>query len=378
MQPSSGFPAQFRADGEGTPFAVETRDLTRRFGGATALDRVTLAIRKGEFFSLLGPSGAGKTTLLRVVAGLDAPDSGQLRLDGQDALPLPPHARHVKLVFQSYALFPHLTVEENIGFGLRLRKMPRRELRERVGRVMESVRLRPLGARRPAQLSGGEQQRVALARALVSEPAVLLLDEPLGALDAGLRRELQSELRQLQRRLGITFLHVTHDQDEALRLSDRVAVMHAGRLMQVDAPAALYERPRNRFVAAFLGACNLLAARVVGREGNHLRVETRLGPLRLAPPATPELGTPGRQVSLAIRPEKVILAPPAESGAPNGFPVRVTEATFRGADTEYRLEAQGCELTAAAPNAQTTGDWLAAGRPAHCRLPEDALIVLED
>ncbi len=239
-------------------FAIEAHNLVRRFGQTEALARVSVNIRKGEFFSLLGPSGCGKTTLLRLIAGLDLPDSGALKIGGRDAASIPAHKRPVNTVFQSYALFPHLSVHDNVAFGLRMKKIPAREIAERVERIMALVQITPFADRRPAQLSGGQKQRVALARALVNEPEVLLLDEPLGALDLKLRKELQVELSQLQRRLGITFIFVTHDQEEALVMSDRIAVMNAGKIEQLDGVEELYEQPRTRFVARFLGSCNLL------------------------------------------------------------------------------------------------------------------------
>ena len=237
--------------------AIEVENLVRRFGTIEALAHITLTIRRGEFFSLLGPSGCGKTTLLRIISGLDLPDAGVVRIGGIDMRSMPAHKRPVNTVFQSYALFPHLNVYDNVAFGLRMKKLARAEIGRRVRQVMELVDIAALAARRPAQLSGGQQQRVALARAIVNEPQVLLLDEPLGALDLQLRKQLQVELLTLQRRLGITFVYVTHDQEEALVMSDRIAVMRQGKIEQMGASAALYERPRTRFVSQFLGACNI-------------------------------------------------------------------------------------------------------------------------
>jgi ABC-type Fe3+/spermidine/putrescine transport system ATPase subunit len=238
--------------------AVEVEGLSRRFGDFTALDHVDLTIREGEFFSLLGPSGCGKTTLLRILAGLDLPDEGTVRIGGVDAGDIPPHRRPVNTVFQSYALFPHMTVRDNVAFGLRMKRVPPAALAERVDRALDMVQIEHFADRKPAQLSGGQKQRVALARAFINEPEVLLLDEPLGALDLKLRKELQVELSALQKRLGITFVFVTHDQEEALVMSDRIAVMRAGKIEQLGEAHALYERPRNRFVGQFLGSCNLL------------------------------------------------------------------------------------------------------------------------
>jgi ABC-type Fe3+/spermidine/putrescine transport system ATPase subunit len=263
--------------------SVETEDVRREFGSVAAVDGVSLAVRRGEVFSLLGPSGCGKTTLLRLIAGLESPTSGTIRIHGEDMTGVPAHRRPVNLVFQHYALFPHLTVEENVAFGLRYQEVPGSAHRERVGEALALVRLTGMERRRPDQLSGGQRQRVALARALVLKPEVLLLDEPLAALDPNLRKEVQVELKALQRQLGITFLFVTHDQDEALALSDRLAVMSQGRVEQVGTPVEVFEHPETEFVARFTGAANVFAqdgARFVVRpeklrllrEGDGLKV----------------------------------------------------------------------------------------------------------
>jgi len=251
---------------------IEIRGVTKRFGDFAAVDRVTLTIGRGEFFSLLGPSGCGKTTLLRMLAGFEHPSEGSLLIDGREMAGVPPYDRPVNLVFQHYALFPHLTVARNISFGLRYQKIIRREEPARIAEAMELVRLSGLENRKPDQLSGGQRQRVALARALVLRPKVLLLDEPLGALDQKLRKEMQVELKSLQRRLGITFVFVTHDQEEALTMSDRIAVMNGGRVEQAEASATIFERPATRFVAAFLGATNIIEGAVVRPEKMVLNV----------------------------------------------------------------------------------------------------------
>jgi len=240
--------------------AVTLEGVSKRFDAVTAVDGVSLAVRSGEFFSLLGPSGCGKTTSLRMIAGFERPDAGRILIGEADVTETPPHRRPVNTVFQSYALFPHLSVEQNVAFGLRFTSVPKDEGRRRVAEVLELVRLGGYGERRPHQLSGGQQQRVALARALVLSPAVLLLDEPLGALDAKLRRGLQVELKAIQRDVGITFLYVTHDQEEALTMSDRLAVMHRGRIRQLGSPREVYEEPATAFVADFLGVSNLRLA----------------------------------------------------------------------------------------------------------------------
>src|SRR5919204_2946563 len=247
---------------------VRLVDLVKRFDEVTAVDGVNLRIPGGEFFSLLGPSGCGKTTTLRLVAGFEQPTSGTIELDGADMAHIPPHKRKVNTVFQSYALFPFLSVEENVAFGLRYKGIPKREAKRHVGEVLSLVRMSGMEKRRPWQLSGGQQQRVALARALVLNPAVLLLDEPLGALDAKLRKALQIELKALQEEVGITFIYVTHDQEEALTMSDRLAVMSNGRVEQIGTPSEVYEEPVNTYVADFLGVSNLMTARADGSDGD--------------------------------------------------------------------------------------------------------------
>ncbi|WP_207802987.1 ABC transporter ATP-binding protein [Roseicella frigidaeris] len=297
--------------------------ITRRFGATLALDGLSLEVRPGEFLALLGGSGSGKSTLLRIVAGFEAADAGQVLLQGRDITALPPHARPVSMVFQSYALFPHLSVFDNVAYGLRREGVARAEIARRVAEALALVGLAGLERRRPGQLSGGQRQRVALVRSLVKRPPLLLLDEPLAALDAGLRERTGLELRALQRATGAGFVMVTHDQGEALALADRVAVLEAGRLAQLDTPQALYERPATRHVAAFLGAANILEGRVEpdGRvacaAGCHLR------------PAAPA-GPPGTLAAFALRPERIRLlatgAPPAE----NGILARVKDLAYRG------------------------------------------------
>ena len=348
--------------------AVEAVNLTRRFGDVTALDAVSLSVARGEFFSLLGPSGCGKTTLLRLLAGLDFPDAGELKLAGRDVARVPAHERQVNTVFQSYALFPHLSVRENVAFGLRMKKVPRTEIETRVRGVMELVRITELADRQPAQLSGGQKQRVALARALVNEPQVLLLDEPLAALDLNLRKELQQELRSLQRRTGVTFIYVTHDQDEALSMSDRIAVMDHGRIAQLGTGEELYERPRTRFVAQFLGGCNLLAAKVCARGSNGVVAQTPMGDLRLA------VNDSRADFTIAIRPEKILLH---QSGAPNTLTGDVLETTYTGAETHCTVRVGGETLRVVSVN-NGHGPRLAPGQPVQLTLPAEALVVLED
>ncbi|MGV9323660.1 ATP-binding cassette domain-containing protein, partial [Streptosporangium sandarakinum] len=277
---------------------LQITGVSRRFGEVTALSDVSLEIRQGEFFALLGPSGCGKTTLLRILAGFESPDSGAVTLDGADLLSLPAHRRPINLMFQSYALFPHMTVAKNIAYGLEREKLPRAEIRERVEEVLAKVGLAEMAGRRPQQLSGGQRQRVALARAIVKRPRLLLLDEPLSALDKKVRAEMQLELKRLQHEVGITFVVVTHDQEEAMSLADRIAVFSAGRVEQVDEPVALYERPRTPFVAGFVGASNLFEGAVHdgGLDGGALGVLPGTGDL---PEGAPAL--------LSVRPERIRL-----------------------------------------------------------------------
>jgi spermidine/putrescine transport system ATP-binding protein len=247
--------------------AVDLRSVTKRFGDHIAVDNVSLQIADGEFFSLLGPSGCGKTTTLRMIAGFELPTDGEVYIAGTPMGATPPYRRHVNTVFQNYALFPHMTVAENVAFGLQMQRVPRHEIGARVEEALRMVRLETYAERRPKQLSGGQQQRVALARALINHPSVLLLDEPLGALDQKLRKELQLELRTLQERVGITFIFVTHDQEEALTMSDRIAVMNGGKVLQVGSPGEIYERPNCHFVADFIGESNFLHGRVLSSHG---------------------------------------------------------------------------------------------------------------
>jgi len=310
--------------------AVTIEAVSRHFPGAAtaALDKVSLEIRKNEFFTLLGPSGCGKTTLLRMIAGFETPDQGQILLDGQAVGDIPPNQRPVNTVFQSYALFPHMSVKQNIAFGLEMLNQSRDQIRSRVNQMMQLVRLDELGDRRPDQLSGGQQQRVALARALAPAPRVLLLDEPLSALDLKLRKEMQLELKRLQTQTGITFVFVTHDQEEALTMSNRVAVMRLGRLMQVGTPQQIYEEPENRFVAEFIGEANFWPAQCVERIGDSARYE--LGESGQGGVSLSVAGVShavGDQVVLAVRPERISLV--AEGAALGGT---VQEVVYMGND----------------------------------------------
>ncbi len=317
--------------------AAELRRVVRRIGDQTILDRVDLVVARGEFFSLLGPSGCGKTTSLRLLAGFDEPDEGEVLVDGADMRGVPPYRRDVNTVFQSYALFPHMSVAGNVAFGLEMQQVPRSDVARRVAEALEMVQLAGLGERRPHQLSGGQQQRVALARAIVRRPKVLLLDEPLGALDLKLRRGMQIELKRLQRKLGTTFVYVTHDQEEALTMSDRIAVMDKGRVLQVGTPQDVYERPATRFVADFLGEANLLDAEVT-QDG--VRVGTVL--LRMASADRPAVGA---KATLCVRPERMTL-----SSSGDGLPGVVEEAIYAGSETKYLIRlADGQTLSARLP-----------------------------
>ena len=339
-----------RRQAESSPAAggragVELQAVTKRFGAVTAVDGVTLTVPAGELFSLLGPSGCGKTTLLRLVAGLEWASSGQVRIGGRDMTSVPAHRRPANLVFQHYALFPHLTVAENVAFGLRYRegRRPRRaEAAGKVAAALALVRLGGLDRRYPHQLSGGQRQRVALARALALEPQVLLLDEPLAALDQELRQAMQLELKRLQRAVGITFLLVTHDQQEALALSDRVAVMSQGRIEQAGTPLEIFERPETAFVATFTGAANLWDAEVLGGASDgRLRVRLAAG-LELEVPAPLPAASPGAALLLAVRPERLTLRaaspPPAAAADLAGMaalPVTLEESIYQGARTVW-------------------------------------------
>jgi spermidine/putrescine transport system ATP-binding protein len=324
-------------------------------GGIVGLDTIGLAVEAGEFLSLLGPSGCGKTTTLRVVAGFEQPTAGSVRLDGRDITPLRPYDRPVNTVFQDYALFPHMNVAENVEFGLSLRRVPAAERRSRVAAALDMVGLADKLKARVTELSGGQRQRVGLARAIVCEPRVLLLDEPLSALDAHLREQMQVELKGLQARLGTTFVMVTHDQTEAMAISDRIVVMNRGRIEQTASPAELYDRPRTRFVARFIGTMNLLPARFLG-EGNGM-LDFEAGGLRLAAAAdegAPNGGralAPGDSASLGLRPEDVVLAAPGE----DGVPARVGSVVFHGKTLRLHAEiGPGLPLVIDAPRQGAT------------------------
>ena len=312
---------------------VSLDGVTKRFGEVAAVDHFTLQIRRGEFFSLLGPSGCGKTTTLRLIGGFEHPDAGTIRLGGKDVTRIPPYRRNVNTVFQSYALFPHLSVFDNVAYGLKRRGLSRADIAPRVSEMLELVALAGFDHRRPAQLSGGQQQRVALARALVNRPDLLLLDEPLGALDLKLRRQMQYELKRIQSEVGITFLYVTHDQEEAMTMSDRIAVMKAGNADQIGAPQEVYDRPATEFVAGFLGASNLLNGTVEGTTNVHARIKLDSGDVVRIP--IEALRDHEDTVRIGVRPEKIRLVSGTAPRDDNVVKASLLTSTFVGVNYTY-------------------------------------------
>jgi len=316
---------------------VRLVDVTKRFGDQVAVDSITLDVSDGEFFTLLGPSGCGKTTTLRMIGGFEQPTSGLIELQGVDVTFLPAYQRDVNTVFQSYALFPHLNIYENVAFGLRRKGVSGEELKKRVGEALELVQLIGYEKRVPGQLSGGQAQRVALARALVNRPGVLLLDEPLGALDLKLRMQMGIELKRIQREVGITFIYVTHDQEEAMTMSDRIAVMNKGRYEQLAGPETLYERPATRFVAGFVGASNLLEGKI-GSDGADWTVTLASGGVIRAPKTLGEIGSGG---AIGVRPEKLSLLEPGQQSKGNTLQGTVVDTSYLGVITQYVVEEKG-------------------------------------
>ena len=350
---------------------LEIVDVGKRFAATAAVDRVSLSVERSEFFALLGPSGCGKTTLLRLIAGFETPDSGRILIDGADMTGVPPYRRPVNMMFQSYALFPHLDVAGNVAFGLKQEGMERRRRAARVADMLALVQMSDYARRRPDELSGGQKQRVALARALAKMPKLLLLDEPLAALDRKLREETRLELRGIQERLGTAFLVVTHDQEEALGMASRIAVMNRGRLVQTGAPSDIYERPHSRFVADFVGAVNLLDGEIVERDG---APGLAVGGLNGAIPLPRGSGlSPGERIALAVRPEKLRLAP----APPAGFAVAATIASidYQGGNSTIHLTTPtGRGLRAHLPSAALPG--LGRGSAVWASwLPEDAVVL---
>jgi spermidine/putrescine transport system ATP-binding protein len=353
------------ADDEATP-SVALRDVTKRFDDFVAVDDLSLELGRGEFFTLLGPSGCGKTTTLRMIAGFERPSEGEIRIEGEDVAALPPHRRPTNTVFQSYALFPHLNVEDNVAFGLKRKRVPKDEIAERVATELRRVGLAAEANRRPSQLSGGMQQRVALARALVNLPKVLLLDEPLGALDLKLRKGLQVELKRIQREVGITFVYVTHDQEEALTMSDRIAVMNRGRVEQVNAPEEIYERPSTSFVAGFIGVSNLMPATVTGPSSVQLDNGPEVGG------ATSGM-SPGERCHAVVRPEKLRVATiDGGDGAADGLPRIegvVESSVYLGTATQIVVGlGEDVRMTVLVPNADEAERQRLPGGGARVRL----------
>ncbi|HEX5825252.1 MAG TPA: ABC transporter ATP-binding protein, partial [Candidatus Limnocylindrales bacterium] len=362
---------------------VEMIGVTKRFGPVVAVDRMDLAIPGGSFTSLLGPSGCGKTTTLRMIAGFEQPTEGEILLAGRPIAGVPPYHRNVNTVFQHYALFPHMDVAQNVGYGLRQRKVGRAEEQRRVDEALDLVRLTGYGKRRTWELSGGQQQRVALARALINHPTVLLLDEPLGALDLKLRKEMQLELKALQQEVGITFVYVTHDQEEALTMSEMIVVMRDGVIQQRGAPDELYERPSNAFVANFIGVSNFITGKLVSHDrGTDRAVVETDGGLRLVGHVTDVAAEPaaGVAVTVAVRPERLRVEEAGEVASTDGWTAirgRIRQGTYLGDQTEYRITTdQVGELVARRQNASGASTGLGPGDPVVVRWHEEANLIL--
>ncbi|MBD0343708.1 MAG: ABC transporter ATP-binding protein [Coleofasciculus sp. Co-bin14] len=343
---------QLRSPDMAAELDVELRKVFKVFGGETAVRGVELSVRRGEFFSILGPSGCGKTTTLRLIAGFETPSAGEVLIQGQPMNYIPPHRRPVNTVFQSYALFNHLSVKENIAFGLRLKKLKSSEIEERVKQALKQVKMEAFANRFPAQLSGGQQQRVALARALVNRPAVVLLDEPLAALDLKLRKEMQVELSNLQKDLGLTFILVTHDQEEALSLSNRIAVMHAGKIEQVGTPTEIYEHPRTSFVADFIGDTNFFRGRVEAADASTIEVVTTKNlKIVIQPKSGRDLVSNSKEIVVCVRPEKIRLSLSPPESKVNCFEGHLQHVMYMGTHIHYVVDLlSGDRITVMLPN----------------------------
>ncbi|WP_413160136.1 ABC transporter ATP-binding protein [Capilliphycus salinus ALCB114379] len=369
------------AIGTDSQFDVELRKVFKVFNGETAVRGVDLEVRRGEFFSILGPSGCGKTTTLRLVAGFETPSAGEVLIRGQSMTRVPPYLRPVNTVFQSYALFSHLNVRDNIAFGLRVKRRNQSEIEEKVKEALKLVKMEAFASRFPGQMSGGQQQRVALARALVNRPAVLLLDEPLGALDLKLRKQMQVELSNLHKNLGLTFIMVTHDQEEAMSLSDRIAVMHEGRIEQIGTPSEIYERPQTPFVADFIGDTNLFSGRVEALDATSQLIVTETGLKIEAYPSPPTQTTPnsdiqvGDAVVVSVRPEKISIGSYPVGGAVNCFEGRIVNTMYLGTHLQYIVQLlSGEQLTV---QQSKTGEAIAEGETTVyvCWKPTDCLAL---
>jgi spermidine/putrescine transport system ATP-binding protein len=361
--------------------SVRLDGVTKRFGDFAAVRDMDLDIPRGQFFTMLGPSGCGKTTTLRMVAGFEEPTEGRVLLDGDDVTGMPAFRRPTNTVFQSYALFPHRTVEQNVAFGLQRQKVDRSEIKRRVAEELERVGLEPEAKRKPSQLSGGQQQRVALARALVNRPAVLLLDEPLGALDLKLRKQLQVELKRIQRDVGITFIYVTHDQEEALTMSDRIAVMNRGVVEQVSDPETVYERPATTFVAGFIGVSNLMPGEVISANGAGAQLRLDAGPTV----RTPQSGgaKSGERAHAVVRPEKLVLAPAGEAASDDRPSVegQVESSLYLGTATQMVVKlGDGTRMTVLVPNADAEArrDLPAAGADARLSWSDENIHIVRE
>jgi putative spermidine/putrescine transport system ATP-binding protein len=332
--------------GPGIGASIRIRNLEKHFGDFRAVEGFSIDIAAGEFVSLLGASGSGKTTVLRMLAGLEEPTRGQILIDGRDATSLPPEARAIGLVFQDYALFPHMSVADNIAFPLRMRRMPRAEIAGEVDRILAMVGAETLRARRPSQLSGGQQQRIALARALVFKPKLLLLDEPLSALDKNLREHMKAEIKAIHRRTGVTVIYVTHDQSEALALSDRIVVMRAGRIIDADAPERLYGLPSSAYLAGFIGDANLVGGSIAAASESGIEVSSALGCVPLPGTQLRLAGAPnvGQRITLVIRPENILVEPPPEMAGLLRVGCRIDEMLYSGSHTIYSLTTTGSRL----------------------------------
>ena len=358
-------------ESEALDSAVEFEEVSRLFGDTLALDSVSFTVRAGEFFSIIGPSGSGKTTTVRMIAGLDAPTGGTVKLFGKNAAAVPPHQRGTPMVFQSYALFPHLNIRDNVAYGLRMRGVSKPERRSRADDLLSLVGLEGLGDRRAEQISGGQQQRVALARAIATEPRVVLLDEALGALDAALRIEMQAELKRLQKELACSFIHVTHDQSEAIAMADRILVLHDGRLEQIGTPAEVFARPRTRFVAGFVGQNNLMDATPTGvADGGLHRIRTALGEF-LAKGSDGRPVLPGEPATLIVRADALRRVTPAQT--PNHFKGTVAGARYSGTTVTFLVKAaDGTEYRMEEPESLSRGE--SPNGTGQLRLGDDVLV----